>query len=224
MTVKAVVFDLHGTIVEYRVNSKAARAEVTEYLISQGIPQTFFSPNESYFEALNKLQEHVEHNPTLHKNYQQLRESVSNILDKYETENIESTCIIPGMIKVLQTLQNRGIKLGLLTVNGQKSTDLLLSKFNLKPYFQAIITRNTAPRLKPHPSHLEALLKTLEVKPQEAVVVGDSTLDVRVAHAAGTPAIGVLGGIAKKEELVKAGADYVSKSPVDLTCLIEKLT
>ena len=63
MVVKAVIFDLHGTIVEYKVNSKAARTEVIEYLISQGILPSFFSLNESYFEALNKLEEYIQDRP-----------------------------------------------------------------------------------------------------------------------------------------------------------------
>ncbi len=174
MVVKAVIFDLHGTIVEYKVNSKAARAEVTEYLISQGILPSFFSPSESYFEALNKLEEYLRDRPIEGKTYHQLRDAVFNILDRYELENIASTRLTPGMLDTLKTLKKRGLKLGLLTVNGQKATDRLLSKFRLNGYFQAVITRESAPRLKPHPLHLEILLRLLEVSPQEAVVVGDS--------------------------------------------------
>jgi len=224
MVVKAVIFDLHGTIVEYKVNSKAARAEVTQYLISQGIPPSFFSPSESYFEALNKLEEHLRDRPIEGKTYHQLRDAVFNILDKYELENISSTRLTPGMLETLKTLRKKGLKLGLLTVNGQKATDRLLSKFRLNGYFQAVITRESAPRLKPHPLHLETLLRLLEVSPQEAVVVGDSTSDIKVAHALKALAVSVLGGIAQKDELIRAGADYLSNSPADLVGIIEKLS
>lgn len=224
MVVKAVIFDLHGTIVEYKVNSKAARTEVTEYLISQGIPPSFFSPSESYFEALNKLEEYVRDRPVEGKTYHQLRDAVFNILDRYELENIASTRLTPGMLDTLKTLKRRGLKLGLLTVNGQKATDRLLSKFRLNGYFQAVITRESAPRLKPHPLHLEILLRLLEVSPQEAVVVGDSTSDIKVAHALKALAVSVLGGIAQKDELIRAGTDYLSNSPSDLVALIDKLS
>lgn len=224
MVVKAVIFDLHGTIVEYKVNSKAARAEVKEYLISEGIPPSFFSPSESYFEALNKLEEHLRDRPIEGKTYHQLRDAVFNILDKYELENISSTRLTPGMLETLKTLRKKGLKLGLLTVNGQKATDRLLSKFRLNGYFQAVITRESAPRLKPHPLHLETLLRLLEVSPQEAVVVGDSTSDIKVAHALKALAVSVLGGIAQKDELIRAGADYLSNSPADLVGIIEKLS
>jgi len=223
MTIKAVIFDLHGTIVEYKVNSKAARAEVTQFLIEQGIPPSFFSPNESYFEALNKLEAYVKDQPMRGKDYRQLRKCVFDILDKYEMENINSTCLIPGILETLQTLKKMGLKLGLLTVNGQKATDHLLSKFELNDYFQAVITRELAPRLKPNPLHLEAVLKLLKVTPQEAIVVGDSVLDIKVAHALKTLAIGVLGGLASKDELVRAGADHMSDTPADLIPIIKKL-
>jgi phosphoglycolate phosphatase len=70
---------------------------------------------------------------------------------------------------------------------------------------------------------LEAVLKLLKVTPQEAIVVGDSVSDIKVAHALKTLGIGVLGGLASKDELVRAGADYMSDSPADLIPIIKKL-
>jgi HAD superfamily hydrolase (TIGR01509 family) len=223
LTIKAVIFDLHGTIVEYKVNSKAARAEVIQFLTEQGIPQSFFSPNESYFDALNKLESYVKEQPAKGKSYQQMRKRVFEILDKYEMENIETTCLIPGMLETLQTLKKMGFKLGLLTVNGQKATDRILAKYGLKDYFQAVIAREMAPRFKPNPLHLEALLKMLEVNPEEAVVVGDSVSDVKVAHAVKAIAIGVLGGLASKDDLLSAGTDYISNSSPDIISIIKRV-
>lgn len=223
MTIRAVIFDLHGTIVEYKVNSKAARAEVTQFLIDHGIPKTFFSPNESYFDALNKLETYVNAHQAQAENYDELRKCVFDILDKYELENIESTCLIPGMLENLQTLRNMKLKLGLLTVNGQKATDRILTKYGLNDYFQAVVTRELAPKFKPNPLHLEAVLKLLGVTPKESVVVGDSVSDIVVAHSLKTLAIGVLGGLASKDELVHVGADYLSESPADLIPIIKSL-
>ena len=223
MTIRAVIFDLHGTIVEYKVNSKAARAEVTQFLIGQGIPHSFFPPNESYFEALNKLEAYIKTQPAEAKTYAELRKCVFDILDKYELENIESTCLIPGMLENLQTLRRMRLKLGLLTVNGQKATDRILAKYGLNDYFQAVVTRELAPKFKPNPLHLEAVLELLKVTPREAVVVGDSISDIIVAHTLKTRAIGVLGGLASKEELVNVGADYLSESPADLIPIIKNL-
>jgi HAD superfamily hydrolase (TIGR01509 family) len=223
MTVRAVIFDLHGTIVEYKVNSKAARTEVTQFLIDHGIPRGFFSPNESYFEALNKLETYIKAHPTQAESYAELRKCVFDILDKYELENIESTCLIPGMLESLQTLRRMKLKLGLLTVNGQKATNRILTKYELNDYFQAVVTRELAPKFKPNPLHLEAVLKLLNVTPKESIVVGDSTSDIMVAHALKTQAIGVLGGLASKRELVNAGADYLSESPAALIPIIKNL-
>jgi len=223
MTIRAVIFDLHGTIVEYKVNSKAARTEVTQFLIEHGIPRDFFSPNESYFEALNKLETYTKTHLTQAENYAELRKCVFEILDKYELENIESTCLIPGMLENLQTLRRMKLKLGLLTVNGQKATDRILTKYGLNNYFQAVVTRELAPKFKPNPLHLEAVLKSLKVMPRESVIVGDSISDIKVAHALKTRAIGVLGGLASKEELVNAGADYLSETPANLIRIIKNL-
>jgi HAD superfamily hydrolase (TIGR01509 family) len=205
------------------VDSRAARAEVTQFLTDHGIPKSFFSPNESYFEALNKLEAYIKARPAEGKTYAELRKSVFDILDKYELENIESTCLIPGMLENLQTLRTMKLKLGLLTVNGQKATDQILTKYELNDYFQAVVTRELAPKFKPNPLHLDAVLKLLKITPKESVVVGDSVSDIIVAHALKTRAIGVLGGLASREELVNVGADYLSESPTDLIPIIKNL-
>jgi phosphoglycolate phosphatase len=53
--------------------------------------------------------------------------------------------------------------------------------------------------------------------------VGDTVVDVRSGHTAGTQTIGVLSGFGEREELMKAGADLILDSIVDLPAvLLEK--
>ena len=54
MPIKAVVFDLDGTIVAFNIDYKALRAEVRGYLVKNGVPDSLLSVKESIFEMLKK--------------------------------------------------------------------------------------------------------------------------------------------------------------------------
>ncbi len=56
MTIKAVVFDLDGTIVKFNLDYKSARAEVIQFLSDHDFPASVFSINESVFEMLKKVE------------------------------------------------------------------------------------------------------------------------------------------------------------------------
>ena len=222
MTVKAVVFDLDGTIVNFNLDYKSARAEVIEFLNNHGFPQSIFSISESVFEMLKKAEIYMQ-NHHISKDYSQLKKDVLAIMEKYEMQGAKTTQVLPGALEALQALKKMKIKLGLFTVNNKKSTEHVLSTLRLKPYFQSVITRDSVPMVKPNPVHLETVLKSLKVKPEETIVVGDSALDMKSAKELNVFAVGASTGFATPEELTRTGANCLISSPIDLIPLVEKL-
>jgi len=223
MTVKAVVFDLDGTIVDFNLDYKSARAEVIQFLSNQGFPQSIFSINESVFEMLKKLEIYIKNNRNNNKDYSKLRKDVLSILERYEMKSAESTQLVPGVVEALQALKKMKLKLGLFTVNSKKVTEHILSTFRLKPFFKTVVTRDSVPTVKPNPIHLETALKSLKAKPEEALVVGDSVWDIKAAKELNIFAVGASTGIATPEELTRAGANCLITSPIDLITLVEEL-
>jgi HAD superfamily hydrolase (TIGR01549 family) len=217
------VFDLDGTIVNFNLEYKSARADVIQFLSNHGFPQSIFSINESVFEMLKKVEIYTRNHRIAEKDYPRLKRDVLAILEKYELESAKSTQLVPGILETLQALRKMKLKLGIFTVNGQKSTSQTLTTFLLKPFFKAVVTRDSVPVVKPDPSHLETTLKSLGVKPEEAIVVGDSVWDMKTAKELKVFAVGASTGIATPEELTSAGADCLISSPTDLIPLVEKL-
>jgi len=224
MTIKAIVFDLDGTIVNFNLDYKSARAEVIQFLSNQGFPASIFSINESVFEMLKKLEIYMQNHRTINRDYSRLRKDMLAILEKYEMESATTTQLVPGAFETLQALKKMKLKLGLFTVNSQKATEHILSTFRLEPFFQAVVTRDSVPTVKPNPIHLEAVLKSLRAKPAETVVVGDSIWDMKAAKELKVLAVGASTGVATLDELTRAGADCLIDSPIDLIALIEKLS
>jgi len=115
------------------------------------------------------------------------------------------------------------LKIGLCTISGEKATSYSLTRFQVGHLFDAVITRDLVPEVKPNPIHLEATLKALDVKPHEAVLVGDSTKDMACAAKVNVLAVGVTTGLSSKDSLINAGANYVMSSVNYILPILEQL-
>jgi HAD superfamily hydrolase (TIGR01509 family) len=222
MPVKAVVFDLDGTIVNFNLDYKAARAEVIEHLTTHGFPRSLFSLNESVFDMLKKVEISMQNNGKSKNEFNKLKEALFAILEKHEMQSATTTTLIPGILETLKALKKMKLKLALFTVNGKKSTNHILETFRLKDYFEAVVTRDSVTTVKPNPMHLETTLKKIRTQPTETIVVGDSIMDIKSAQQLNATAVGVTYGITTPEKLTQAGANYLVSSPTDLLTLIEK--
>jgi HAD superfamily hydrolase (TIGR01509 family) len=222
LKIKAVIFDLDGTIVDFKLDYKASRAEIIQLLREEGFPQSIFSVNDNLFEILNKAEIFLK-NHHKEEEVEKLKESVFSVAEKYEMEAARATSLIPGIREALKALRKMKLKLALFTVNGKNSVNHILRTFNLKRYFDAVVTRDDVLMVKPNPVHLKTALNTLKVRPKEAVVVGDSAWDMKSARALKVFAVGTTTGIASPHELTNAGAHCLISSPTDMITLIEQL-
>lgn len=223
MTIKAVIFDLDGTIVDFNIDFKAARAEVIRLLTKQGLPSSLLSVNESVFVMLKKAKKRMKENGKEEQEFVKLKEKVIALIERYESEAARKTNLIPSILETLKTLKRMKTKIALFTANGKKSTNHILRRFRLRQFFDTIITRESVLAVKPDPAHLEAALKALKVRPEEAIVVGDSVRDMECARRLKVLAVGVTTGFSSIEELIRAGADYLASSSTDIPTLVQQL-
>jgi HAD superfamily hydrolase (TIGR01549 family) len=221
MKIKAVIFDLDGTLASFNIDYRAVRAEVRSLLIRAGMPASTLSINESIFEMLKKTEIFMKNNGQSENAITQIRRKALEIAEKYELEAAKYTSLFPGVMETLGTLKGMGLKLGLCTINSEKSTEYILKRFRIKEFFDAITPRNSVKNVKPNTEHLEATLKALGVKPQETVVVGDGANDMKCARDLGAMAVGMPTGVSNPKELISSGANYMITSITDLPILIE---
>ena len=223
MTIKAVIFDLDGTIVDFNIDFKAARAEVIYFLTKQGLSSSLFSVNESVFVMLKKAEKRMKEKGREEQEFVKLKENVISVVERYEAKAARETSLIPDILETFKTLREMKLKIAIFTANGEKSTNYVLRRFRLKQFFDAIITRESVSAVKPDPAHLEATLKVLKVRPEEAIVVGDSVRDVECARQLKVLAVGVATGFSSIEDLTRAGADYLASSSTDIPTLVQQL-
>ncbi len=223
MTLKAVIFDLDGTLAEFNLDYKTVRAEVKQSLVNQNFPASIFSLNESIFEMLKKAKVYLRNNGKTEQEFSALRKRILSIVLKHELKAAHETSLLPGVYETLKTLKKKNLKLAIFTINSEKSTNYILDNFRLKPFFDAIVTREGASEVKPDPSHLAATLKILNANANEVVVVGDSIVDMKCAKALNVAAVGIATDSDSKKKLNRAGATHVIKSITELPTLTSQL-
>jgi len=223
MNVKAVIFDLDGTLVGFNLDYRALRAEVRGYLAKVGVPASVLSLKETIFEMLKKTEIFVRNSGKSAEEMAAIRSEALGIAEKYELEAAMSTGVLSGAVETLKALKRMGLKIGLCTINSEKSASYILQRFKIAEFFDVTITRNMVSQVKPHPEHLQVVLNALSVAPEESVVVGDSSADMQCARELKTIAVGLPTGISTVQQLTNQGANYIITSITDLPVLIEKI-
>ena len=79
MPVKAVIFDLDGTLIEFRFDYKVVRAEVKQFLVSQGFPPSLFSIDERVFDMLKKVEVFMRNNGKSKDEIEDVREKALSL-------------------------------------------------------------------------------------------------------------------------------------------------
>jgi HAD superfamily hydrolase (TIGR01549 family) len=223
MTIKAVIFDLDGTIVTFNLDYKTLRGEVRSYLLNIGVPASLLTVNENIFDMLKKTEIFMKHQGKSGADVEKIRKETMSIAEKHEIEAAEQTSTLPGAVETLKILKQSGLKIGLCTMNGKKSMDYILKRFNLAGFFDATIPRDKVNQVKPNTEHLETTLKALDAKAAETLVVGDSINDMQGAKDLRAVAVGLPTGISTKEKMISYGANFIITSITDLPILIERI-
>lgn len=123
--------------------------------------------------------------------------------------------VVPDVRSAVEKLASR-YPLAVISVRGQASTQHFLQHTGLDGFFQHVASGQTAQRSKPMPHQVYWLAEKLGIRPDECLIVGDTTLDIRAGKAAGAQTVGVLSGFGKEAELKSAGADLILQSVAEL--------
>jgi phosphoglycolate phosphatase len=110
-------------------------------------------------------------------------------LSYYEDHKLDTTQAYPGVAETLEKLAN--VPMAVLTNKPVRISVRILDQMGLAKYFRAIYGGNSFETKKPNPQGARKILGDLGVEPREALLVGDSEVDVQTARNAGTLAAAV---------------------------------
>lgn len=213
--IKLVIFDLDGTL----LNSLADLADSCNFLLRKyGFPE---HPLDSYRyfvgDGIRKLVERVLPEDRRQKDF--IEQFFQEMVAYYDLHKADKTVPYPGIVEAMEAMQRQGIMLGVASNKVNKAMMPLMEHYFPTINFTAVLGQREGIPVKPHPQIVFDILKTADVKPEEALYVGDTGVDMDTAHGAGLKAVGVLWGYRDRQELTEHGAEYIIAQPTELVKL-----
>lgn len=146
--------------------------------------------------------------------YEALRDE---FLDRYERRLLRETRVFDAMAQVLDLLDARGLRWGIVTNKVARYTLPIVDGLGLTRRAAAVICGDTTPHAKPHPAPLLEAARRLELAPAACVYVGDDLRDVVAGRTAGMPTVAAAWGYLGEAEPIDAwGADAIVATPAGL--------
>jgi len=142
-------------------------------------------------------------------------------LSRHQKKSSKTFWLIPGVDEMLKQLKGKYL-MSVVSARDEKGTMRFLEQFNLADYFDAIITGQSAEHTKPYPDPILLAAQNMGVQPEECLMIGDTTVDMRAGKSAGAQTVGVLCGFGEEPELKKKGADMILKTTTELTDMLLK--
>jgi len=112
--------------------------------------------------------------------------------------------------------------LAVVSARDAYSTRAFLDQYDLLPFFKCIATAQTCLHTKPFPDPILWAASQMGIPPEACLMVGDTSVDMRAGHAAGTQKVGVLCGFGGRAELQRSGADLIMATTSELTMVLQE--
>jgi 2-phosphoglycolate phosphatase len=214
--IRAVLFDLDGTLLDTAPDMAGALNALRREELCAPLPYDEIRSVVSHGAARVVKAGFPEADPESALRLQQ------RFLDIYRGALSRETRFFPGMDLVLDALENRRIKCGIVTNKPAWLTEPLLAELGLRARFACVVSGDTVAERKPHPLPLLHAAALAEVAPTECIYVGDAERDVQAAHAAAMPAlVANYGYLRADEDSRRWGGEGYLQRPLDLLDWLE---
>jgi len=187
--IKAIIWDLDGTLIYFNIDFLRARHEAIKILKKYGVPKPFLSVEFSILDNVAKSRDFFNTQGFSEKKIEKIVNEVDSVITKVENEAAQKAIMVKGIDQVLKYAKAKKLKQAIFTFNTKKNAEISLRTVNLTQFFELIVGRDNVNNLKPHPEHLTYICNKLKINPIEALVIGDSSRDIEAAINVGAYSI-----------------------------------
>jgi phosphoglycolate phosphatase len=186
--VRALVFDLDGTLIDSKLDLALSIDATLKHMGRASLPHDLiysFVGNGAAVLVRRALGDSVTD--------AEAEEGHRYFLAYYRDHMLDNTVTYPGVREALEALGQH--PMAVLTNKPVRFSEKILEGLGIARYFRFVYGGNSFETKKPDPEGMNVILRAFELEPREAMLVGDSDVDVRTARNAGTWACGVSYGL-----------------------------
>jgi phosphoglycolate phosphatase len=198
--VRALIFDLDGTLIDSKLDLALAVNAALEELGRDPLPhETIFSYVGQGAPSL--ISRALGDGAT----EDECARGLEFFIKYYSVHKLDNTSVYPGVLETLDALD--GMPMAVLTNKPVGASRGILQGLGLTDRFRFVYGGNSFERKKPDPMGVESILRDFGAAPGQVMIVGDSEIDVLTARNSGTWSCGVTYGF---------GSHRLAEYPPDL--------
>ena len=216
MSIKAVLFDLDGTLADTALDLGGA---LNTLLREQGLPEVSMDeirPVASHgASGLLKLGMNLDKSDPNHARLRQ------QYLDTYETCFDKDTVLFEGIDDLVQAIHARGLKWGIITNKPHTFTHRLVPQLGFSVAPDVVVSGDTTAEAKPSTKPMFYACEQIDIAPEACLYVGDAERDMQAGKNAGMKTVLVAWGYIHADDKTEEWpADSVIDSPEQLLQLL----
>ncbi len=216
MKYKAIIFDLDGTLLD--------TLETLAYFCNSTLETFGFAPYEKddyrYMvgDGAKVLVERMLRGRG-EEAVKQFEKVYGAYIQEYHQNPLYKTEIYPGIESLLLALQEKGVKMAVLSNKPNEATVPIVKSFFGENTFRIARGAMEGVPVKPDPTAALDIIRSIGVSPEACVYVGDTAVDMETGKRAGFYTVGVLWGFREYDELSASGADKIVETPEEILTL-----
>lgn len=218
---KAVLFDLDGTLIEFKFPVKKSRRALFDFLRRSKFDVNRFTETMRTQDLIDAVHQQwtASRNPKSQP-FDDVKSSLYRILDQFEYKSMSTARPFANSLYVIQKIRRKGGIVGIVTNSGRGPVQAILENNRFLPFVSLVITRNEMGRMKPSPDGLLEAKRILGLETQDILYVGDSVLDIESAKSAKITCASIPTGIHRADELRNLSPDYMLERLSDIEKLV----
>ena len=212
MDFKAVIFDLDGTL----LNTLEDLADSMNRVLERNrLPQHELAAY-TYFvgDGIDMLVRRAL--PFEIADEEELNRFSREMKSEYAGRWTQKTRPYPGILDLLDAFSAAGFEMAVLSNKPDEATRHIIQAFLPDIPFRLVIGATSGKPKKPDPTVAMEIAARLRIAPARFIYVGDTSIDMRTAVAAGMFPVGALWGFRRAEEMIAAGAELLVREPASL--------
>jgi phosphoglycolate phosphatase len=218
---KAVVFDLDGTLVDSKIDYERMAGRIRVVLSEAGAPEERLTDRRKIYQIIRGGESALAEVGVDPSERLRIASDMERIMNQTELEGAHLSKPMRNSAETLRALKNRGLGIGIATRGCKDYAVESMRLTGLIDYVDKCLARDEVPYPKPDPRHLLDVVKHLGAEPTQVFYVGDTPTDLETANAANVTFIGYKRDAEWGKRLLDAGCKRMVDDLIDLVGIAE---